>query len=138
MKRVFVDTSFWIALANPHDQWHSRAQQAKQRLGPCTLVTTDEVLVEFLNGISKRGGPQIRDRASRTVEALQSDQNVRVIPQSRDSFMKGLSLFKSRLDKTYSLVDCISFVTMQEESLREFLTSDSHFLSAGFLVLIAR
>ena len=33
---------------------------------------------------------------------------IRVIPQSRESFLAGLHLYRSRPDKGYSLVDCIS------------------------------
>jgi predicted nucleic acid-binding protein len=66
MKTVFVDTVYWLAMANPHDQWNSAALQARGSLGPALMVTTDEVLAEFLAAMS-RGGPESRRRASRTV-----------------------------------------------------------------------
>lgn len=35
-------------------------------------------------------------------------------------------------DRTFSFTDCISFVVMQELSLKRALTTDAHFRQAGF------
>lgn len=48
MREVFVDTFFWIALANSRDPHHQRTKALQQSLRSARLVTTDEVLVEFL------------------------------------------------------------------------------------------
>jgi predicted nucleic acid-binding protein len=58
-----------------------------------------------------------------------------VIPQSRESFLAGLRLYRSRPDKGYSLVDCISMQTMHQEGLTEALTNDRHFEQEGFRAL---
>jgi uncharacterized protein len=47
-------------------------------------------------------------------------------------------LLKSRPDKEWSLVDCASFVVMQQRGLTEALTTDHHFEQAGFVRLCAR
>jgi len=60
---------------------------------------------------------------------------IRVIPQSRESFLAGLHLYRSRPDKGYSLVDCISMQTMRQEGLTEALTNDRHFEQQGFRAL---
>ena len=60
---------------------------------------------------------------------------IRVIPQSRESFLAGLQLYRARPDKGYSLVDCISMQTMRKEGLTEVLTNDRHFEQEGFRVL---
>ena len=57
---------------------------------------------------------------------------IRVIPQSRESFLAGLELYRARPDKRYSLVDCISMQTMRREGLTEVLTNDRHFEQEGF------
>jgi hypothetical protein len=46
---------------------------------------------------------------------------VRVVPQSRDSFLAGMALYGSRPDKGYSLTDCISMQTMRKEGLLKSL-----------------
>jgi uncharacterized protein len=60
---------------------------------------------------------------------------VRVVPQSHESFLKGLALYEARPDKRYSLTDCISMQTMRYEGLTEALTNDRHFEQEGFRAL---
>jgi len=55
MKRIFVDTFCWIALANKHDEWHQRARALYIAQSDAALVTTDEVLTEFLNYFAEAG-----------------------------------------------------------------------------------
>ncbi|HUY32314.1 MAG TPA: hypothetical protein VMV69_06000 [Pirellulales bacterium] len=45
-------------------------------------------------------------------------------------------LWRTRLDKEWSLVDCVSFVVMQQRNLTEALTTDHHFEQAGFVRLL--
>jgi uncharacterized protein len=45
-------------------------------------------------------------------------------------------LLGTRLDKEWSLVDCASFVLMQQRGLVDALTTDSHFEQAGFVRLL--
>lgn len=59
----------------------------------------------------------------------------RVIPQSRSSFSNGLDLYTRRLDKRYSLTDCISMETMRQEDITDVLTNDRHFEQEGFRAL---
>jgi len=49
---------------------------------------------------------------------------------------RGLAMYSNRLDKDWGMIDCISFVIMQERNLTEALTSDHHFEQAGFKVLL--
>jgi uncharacterized protein len=47
-------------------------------------------------------------------------------------------LLQGRIDKQWSLVDCSSFVVMQEHQVTDVLTTDHHFQQAGFQVLLSR
>jgi len=49
MRAVFADTCYWIALLNPRDQTHDIAIRVSKGLRAHRIVTTDEVLTEFLN-----------------------------------------------------------------------------------------
>ena len=60
---------------------------------------------------------------------------VRVMPQSREGFLRGLNLYEARPDKGYSLTDCISMETMRQEGLTHVLTNDRHFEQEGFSAL---
>jgi uncharacterized protein len=55
VKTVFVDTHYWIAITHPGDQWREPAKAARDALGPARLVTTDEVLTEYLAALSRSG-----------------------------------------------------------------------------------
>ncbi len=135
MRTVFADANYWIAMANPQDQWAATAKEVKDRLIDVFLVTTDEVLAEFLNGLSGYG-KHLRGCAAKMVRAILKDPNTEVIQQSRDSFLRGLALYQRRGDKEYSLVDCISMNTMKAKSIQEVLTSDNHFDQEQFTVLM--
>lgn len=52
---VFVDAGYWIAMLNPEDVLHLRATLTAERLGSRRIVTSDMVLVEFLNHVSRFG-----------------------------------------------------------------------------------
>lgn len=45
-------------------------------------------------------------------------------------------MYSRHTDKTWGLVDCISFVAMQERGITEALTADRHFVQAGFRALL--
>jgi len=136
MKKIFSDTQYWIAIVNPGDSFASAAKAARLSIGEAFIVTTDEVLIEFLSALSK--GEHMRKQAAHMVRAILENPNVTVIPQTRDSFLKGLTFYETRSDKEYSLTDCISMNVMKDESLVEVLTNDHHFDQEGFTVLIKK
>ena len=92
------------------------------------------MLVEFLNYFSEKGD-LFRKAVAQSVSDLLDIPTIRVIEQSRDFFRKGLDFYKARLDKGYSLTDCISMNTMKAEGLAEVLTNDEHFTQEGFRAL---
>ncbi|MDD5188597.1 MAG: hypothetical protein PHF57_10370 [Methanoregula sp.] len=49
---------------------------------------------------------------------------------------KGWALYEQRLDKAWSLTDCISLEVMREQKIHYALTSDRHFVQAGFQALL--
>jgi predicted nucleic acid-binding protein len=137
MMTVFADTLYWIAVARPGDQWHDAAIRAKKSLGNVRLLTTDEVLTEFLAALSG-GGEHIRRQAAKMVREILANPNVTMLPQTRDAFLRGLAFYEQRPDKQYSLTDCISMIAIRANSLTKVLTIDRHFLEEGFDVLMRR
>ena len=124
--KVFADTFYWIALTDSTDAAHKRARQVTD-----DLVTTDEVLTEYLNFFSA-SQEFMRREIVLTVEDILQDPGVTLVPQSRETFLAGLSLFRTRADKGYSLTDCISMRTMQRLGLTAVLSNDRHFEQEGF------
>jgi len=135
MAGIFADTSYWIAVALPDDQWAPTVRAARSSMGKTQLVTTEEVLIEFLTALSSRGR-YVRARGASLVRSILRDRDVTVVHQTHDSFLNGLDLYERRLDKQYSAVDCISMNTMKRLRIRQALTNDRHFAQEGFRVLI--
>ncbi len=136
MRSTFADTSYWIALIDPRDQWHTEAVAIGKTVTNDILLTTDEVLTEVLAFFSAFD-PRMRKYVSEFVLDLITNRTyVEVVEQSRKSFLAGLSLYEARPDKSYSLVDCVSMQLMKAEGLRDVLTSDSHFAQEGFSILL--
>jgi predicted nucleic acid-binding protein len=131
---VFADTFYWLALARPRDAWHGQALAWASTHRATQIVTTDEVLVEFLNAMAK-GGDVARTYAAATVGDIRIDPSVVVLAQTRADFDAALAHYKARPDKEYSLTDCRSMVAMRAAGITEVLTNDRHFIQEGFRAL---
>jgi predicted nucleic acid-binding protein len=134
VQSVFADTFYWIALLNPDDPDHDRVTAFDLAFQRPPLVTTEEVLTEFLTYFSGRGS-LLRIKAAMVAYALQDDPDVRLLPQTPESFSDGLRLYAERPDKKYSLTDCISMATMKAEGMIDSATGDQHFEQEGFRAL---
>lgn len=135
-KRVlFIDTSYVYAIINPNVQWHAKAVewQTKVVADDNFLVTTQFVLAEIADGLS---AVKYRKSAVEVVRSLIENPKVAIAEASTDLFDHGLELYESRLDKSWGLTDCFSFVTMRIKGLTDALTTDDHFRQAGFNALL--
>ena len=134
MTALFADTFYWIALVDLADSAHQRALALTSERADSTIVTTDEVLAEYLTFFAT-APEQMRRKAVTNVQHILEDPGVQVVPQSRESFLSGIALYEARPDKGYSLTDCISMQTMRNKGLIEALTNDRHFEQEGFRAL---
>jgi predicted nucleic acid-binding protein len=135
MRKVFADTLYWVATVRPNDAYARAARKARQAIGRCIIVTTDEVLGEFVTAFS-RSGDKMRARAARTARHILDSPDVKVLVQSRESFLHALDRFSRRPDKEYSLTDCSSMNAMDAEDIKDVLTHDHHFEQEGYNILI--
>ena len=135
MIEVFLDTSFAIALSSVSDKNHIKAVQIADQLekNQTRLVTTQAILLEIGNALAKT---KYRLAAIKLIESLEIDPNVKVVKLTDQLYTEAFDLFKNRRDKEWGLVDCISFVVMQNRGITEALTADRHFSQAGFRVLL--
>lgn len=129
--RVFVDTSFLIALLNSQDADHAAAVslQVDLKTQKTFKIISEYILLEFCDGLAKL---RYRDLAVRSVELLKCDRTVEIIPASSQILHAAWQFFKSRDDKEWGLTDCTSFVIMRQLGLHVALTADRHFQQAGF------
>jgi predicted nucleic acid-binding protein len=131
-RRVFVDTFYWIARINPRDQWHQKTLALNSTLKDALLFTSEDVLIELLNYFSNYG-PEMREAVALIVRHIMNDSHTLV---SAGNFSEGLLLFEARLDKGYSMTDCISMSIMRSLNVTEVLTHDHHFAQEGFILLL--
>lgn len=135
MNEVFLDTSFAIALSSITDQNHERAVRLANQIetNKTRLVTTQAILLEIGNSLSKQ---KYRAAAIQLLESIEADLNVEVVLLTNSLYRLAFSLFKQRDDKEWGLVDCISFIVMQDRGIADALTTDTHFQQAGFRALL--
>ena len=132
---VFADAVYFIALLVPRDRLHTDAMRAGSSLHGVRLVTTDAVLVEVLAHVSGLGS-DLRLAGVQAVDQLLSNAGVLVVRQDPTLFAKALDLYRSRLDKAYSLTDCMGMVICRDYGITEVLTHDHHFAQEGFTILL--
>jgi uncharacterized protein len=130
--RIFIDTLFVIALINRRDQYHQQALDLAEQFEGDPLLVTDAVLLEIGNALA-RGYKQ---EAVEIIEQFLAAEEVEVVHLTPRLFAQGLTLYKSHQDKTWGLVDCISFIVMREAGVNQALTFDQHFVQAGFQALM--
>ncbi len=133
MRIVFADTFYFIALLNPADATHAKAVEFTAG-NAVQMLTTAWVLTELADGLAK--SPRGRMEFLATLADLQTDQDATIVPCDHTLMAEGVHLYGQRLDKGWSLTDCISFVVMKKAGVTEALTGDHHFEQAGFFALL--
>jgi predicted nucleic acid-binding protein len=134
MRSYFVDTWFLIAYVHKFDADHRRALRIGETLRGARFFTHDGVLTEFLSFFSGHGEFWRREAAAFVRDLIVSEK-YRVTPLSRHRFEEALTLYETRLDKEYSLVDCTSMVLMRRREVTHVLTNDHHFRQEGFTIV---
>jgi predicted nucleic acid-binding protein len=132
MKTVFADSFYFFALANPNDPAHAQAVRFTKTYGG-ELLTTGWIITEIADGWAK---PPHRAFLAPMLAKLKANPNTRIEACTDALLQDGIDLYNQRLDKEWSLTDCISFVVMQREGILEALTGDRHFEQAGFVALL--
>ncbi len=135
LNKVFLDTSFSIAISVKKDEFHERALELSDEIEAknTEIITTQGIILEIGNALSKL---KYRASAVGIIRRLESDSNTSIISLTDELYDAGFELFRNRLDKEWGLIDCISFVVMREQNITRALTADEHFIQAGFQALL--
>ncbi len=135
MRLVFADSGYWIATINSDDELSEKTAAVVTTLELRRLITSEMVLIEVLNHFSGQG-ELARSAVWEVVEDLMVDPDIDVVPLTSAQFEKAVDRYGSRLDQTWSLVDCSSFVLMEEWGIQDALAYDVDFVQAGFNALL--
>lgn len=131
-ERILLDTAFVIALINHRDEHHQQALEWSFRLEQVPAIITAAVLLEIGTALA-RG---FKREAIAIIEKFTASAQVQVVPLTPELLERSFALYKKHQDKSWSLVDCVSFVVMKDEGTTQALTLDRHFEQAGFVALM--
>lgn len=132
MEKIFVATAFILAIVSEKDELHQKAKELVKKYGMFFWLTTDLILYEVANSLARNAKPQAQKIISDFLEAA----GIEIIYASPELFRKAFALYCAYADKTWGLVDCVSFVVMREHNITDALTNDRHFQQAGFNALM--
>ncbi len=126
-----MDTGFVVALVNDNDQYHQKALKLANQFEGYPTVITDVVLLEIGNSLAKN----FKTQAIEIINHFYSSPEVTIVHLNPVLLKQGLKIYQSYQDKTWGLMDCVSFVVMREMKITDALTFDKHFAQAGFNLL---
>jgi hypothetical protein len=135
-REVFIDTSGFYACLVKGDDRHQEAaaflsKSARTKRG---FVTTDYVLDEAATLLKARGHRHLSDKL---FDRIYRSISCRVEWMDPQRFDETRHFFAKHADQKYSFTDCFSFCVMKDLRLKEALTKDDHFRTAGFQPLLA-
>ncbi|MDT7603406.1 MAG: uncharacterized protein QOF61_1403 [Acidobacteriota bacterium] len=132
MNRVFIDTSFVVALVNEKDQHHQRAAELADLFDGFPLITTDAVLLEVGNALAR----SFKYQASEIIEDFLTSDEVEIMNLDATLFQTAFEMYRAHQDKAWGMTDCLSFIVMRERGIVDALTNDKDFRQAGFNALM--
>lgn len=133
----FVDTSGWAAWFDRRETHHSQAVQTVEAVWNAGeyLTTSNWVLAE-LSGLLISPLRLPKSEQLRFYQSIRNDPGVRVVQVDAALEQRAWALWEARLDKDWSVVDCTSFIIMENLAITEAITADKHFEQAGFVRLL--
>ena len=133
MHNIFLDTAFIQAILNSNDQYYRQGITLLPLVKKAKKVwLTEAILMEVGNALSAVNRQKVVD----FIRKCYVTENIKVIKIDHSLFSQAINFYEAYSDKTWGLIDCISFVVMRENNLTIALTSDYHFIQAGFRALL--
>jgi len=134
LRKVFVDTSAFVALRNRAEQEHASARATLGRLVAerASLFTSNYVFAETYTALLVRIGRAEAIEWGRRFRASEAIELVR-IEEAVDE--EAWSILVSHADKPWSYVDACSFALMEREGTAEAFAFDPHFVQRGLTLV---
>lgn len=132
-RRVFIDTSAFVGLADARDQESIRAGRVMELLiaQRWQLVTSNFVVAETHALLLSR-----RDRQLALATLLDIDDGTATVLRiSEADELRARRIIERYDDKAFTLTDATSFAVMERLGIRSAFTFDRHFSQFGFDLL---
>lgn len=132
MRTFFVDTGAFLAKEIAADQHHHRATDFWNRLKDegAQLCSSQHILDETATLLARRttyawAADWCRDVLAAGIQWLTADE---------DDLVAAFSQMRTFADQAVSFTDCLSFVLMRKNRVRDVFGFDRHFDAAGFKI----
>ncbi len=134
MKKIFVDTSAWLALFFMKDGLHTTAKNKYKTLlkNKNPLVTSNLIFSETLNLLMKRTGWK---ESKRFGEVIRSSLYIDYLHVNAEIETIAWNIFIKYPDQKFSFTDCTSFALMTHFSIQNAFSFDNDFSIAGFTLI---
>ena len=134
MRRVFFDTSAYVALADTRDQFHADAVRLAERVIADRLprVTTNYVLAEAHTLIRRKCGHVVAVQFGEGIHRDVVAGNLNIIYADKTLDDAAWEIFKKYADQDFSFVDCTSFAWLRQHPECEVFAFDEDFTWMGF------
>lgn len=137
MPDIFADTAGWGHLVDATQAYHYQAAAIYRRVRQQgqRIITTNYILTELV-ALLTHPLRTPRPKIVAFIEGVKASPYVEIVHVDPRLDTQAWQLLTQRVDKAWSLVDCSSFVVMQQRDLVEAFTTDHHFEQAGFVCLL--
>lgn len=134
LNKAFIDSSGFFALLVKNDPYHSAAKSflEKVKVDKIELHTSDYVLDETCTLLKARKVP---NQISMLYSLVDQSRVLKIHWIDSGIFRETEQFYLQHDDQNYSFTDSLSFILMKRNSILYALTTDKHFLQAGFQVI---
>ena len=124
---IFVDSSYYIAIADTKDQWYKKALELSEYIDTNTNVVSSFIISEVVTEIGRRSGGKVAYNLYNYFT-----DNCKIIYIDRDLLSESMDIFL-RYDGTLSLADAASIAIMGNMMIGEIVSFDSDFDKVDFI-----
>jgi predicted nucleic acid-binding protein len=136
MRRIFVDTGAWDAIADRGDKNHKAALRFRDEIaGKCHLVSTNYVLDELYTLLLINVGFRKILEFKQHIDVLIREYILEIIWITDWFAKRAWEVFERfNMDKQWSFTDCTSYAVMNEMEISEVFAFDHHFDQMKFIL----
>lgn len=129
---MLIDTSGLLCLIHKDEIFHNQATE--YFMSYQKIFIHNYIIAEFVALANVRKIP--RDKVLNFLLEMNKNKKVQMTWIDKMLHDAGMVLLETRMDKTYSLCDAVSFVVMRQYKITTSLTTDVHFEQEGFIRLL--
>jgi predicted nucleic acid-binding protein len=124
---IFVDSSYYIAIADTKDQWHKKSLELSEYVENSISVVSSFIISEVVTEIGRRSGGKVAYNLYNYFT-----DNCKIIYIDRDLLSESMKIVL-KYDGTLSLADAASVTIMDTMKISEIISFDSDFDKVDFI-----